>query len=84
MDSSTRSARFCGRDCSPYLVGRLGVGGGFDHRRAGRGYPREAILPNNLTLTVTGAGLLRVWLFGFNPGQCSLGAMGLPFPRSWR
>lgn len=41
-----------------------------------RGYPREAILPNNLTLTVTGAGLLWFGWFGFNAGS-ALGANGL-------
>jgi Amt family ammonium transporter len=41
-----------------------------------RGYPREVILPNNLTLTVTGAGLLWFGWFGFNAGS-ALGANGL-------
>ena len=43
-------------------------------RRAG--YPREPMLPNNLTLTVTGAGLLWVGWFGFNAGS-ALAANGL-------
>ena len=34
-----------------------------------QGYPREPMLPNNLTLTVTGAGLLWVGWFGFNAGS---------------
>jgi ammonium transporter, Amt family len=41
-----------------------------------QGYPRERILPNNLTLTVTGAGLLWVGWFGFNAGS-ALAANGL-------
>jgi ammonium transporter, Amt family len=41
-----------------------------------RGYPREPILPHNLTLTVTGAGLLWVGWFGFNAGS-ALAANGL-------
>lgn len=40
------------------------------------GYPREPMLPNNLTLTVTGAGLLWVGWFGFNAGS-ALAANGL-------
>jgi Amt family ammonium transporter len=38
-----------------------------------RGYPREPMLPNNLTLTITGAGLLWFGWFGFNAGS-ALGA----------
>jgi len=41
-----------------------------------QGYPREPMLPNNLTLTVTGAGLLWVGWFGFNAGS-ALAANGL-------
>ena len=41
-----------------------------------QGYPREAMLPNNLTMTVTGAGLLWVGWFGFNAGS-ALAASGL-------
>jgi len=41
-----------------------------------RGYPREPMLPHNLTLTVTGAGLLWVGWFGFNAGS-ALAANGL-------
>jgi ammonium transporter, Amt family len=41
-----------------------------------RGYPREPMLPNNLTMTVTGAGLLWVGWFGFNAGS-ALAASGL-------
>lgn len=41
-----------------------------------RGYPREPMLPNNLPLTVTGAGLLWVGWFGFNAGS-ALAANGL-------
>jgi Amt family ammonium transporter len=33
------------------------------------GYPREAILPHNLTLTMVGASLLWVGWFGFNAGS---------------
>jgi ammonium transporter, Amt family len=41
-----------------------------------QGYPREPMLPNNLTMTVTGAGLLWVGWFGFNAGS-ALAANGL-------
>ncbi|HUO03929.1 MAG TPA: ammonium transporter [Candidatus Binataceae bacterium] len=41
-----------------------------------RGYPREPMPPHNLTLTLTGAGLLWVGWFGFNAGS-SLAANGL-------
>lgn len=41
-----------------------------------QGYPREPMLPNNLTMTVTGAGLLWVGWFGFNAGS-ALAASGL-------
>jgi ammonium transporter, Amt family len=41
-----------------------------------QGYPREPMLPNNLTLTVTGAGLLWFGWFGFNAGS-ALAANGL-------
>src|SRR5215831_7215066 len=41
-----------------------------------QGYPREPMLPNNLTLTVAGAGLLWVGWFGFNAGS-ALAANGL-------
>jgi Amt family ammonium transporter len=41
-----------------------------------RGYLREPMPPHNLTLTVTGAGLLWVGWFGFNAGS-SLAANGL-------
>jgi ammonium transporter, Amt family len=41
-----------------------------------RGYLREPMPPHNLTLTVTGAGLLWVGWFGFNAGS-ALGANGL-------
>ncbi len=34
-----------------------------------QGYLREPMLPNNLTLTITGAGLLWVGWFGFNAGS---------------
>jgi len=33
------------------------------------GYPKEAIMPHNLTLTLTGASLLWVGWFGFNAGS---------------
>ena len=41
-----------------------------------RGYRREPMPPHNLTMTVTGAGLLWVGWFGFNAGS-ALGANGL-------
>jgi Amt family ammonium transporter len=41
-----------------------------------RGYLREPMPPHNLTMTVTGAGLLWVGWFGFNAGS-ALGANGL-------
>ena len=41
-----------------------------------QGYPREPMRPNNLTLTVAGAGLLWVGWFGFNAGS-ALAANGL-------
>jgi ammonium transporter, Amt family len=41
-----------------------------------RGYPREPMLPHNLTLTLTGAGLLWVGWFGFNAGS-AVAATGL-------
>jgi ammonium transporter, Amt family len=41
-----------------------------------QGYRREPMLPNNLTMTVTGAGLLWVGWFGFNAGS-ALAANGL-------
>ncbi|MGH7933827.1 MAG: ammonium transporter [Candidatus Binataceae bacterium] len=41
-----------------------------------RGYPREPMMPHNLTLTITGAGLLWVGWFGFNAGS-ALAANGL-------
>jgi Amt family ammonium transporter len=44
--------------------------------RRRRGYPREPMLPHNLTLTVTGAGLLWVGWFGFNAGS-ALAANGI-------
>jgi len=36
---------------------------------ARRGYPRTAMKPNNLTMTLVGAGLLWVGWFGFNAGS---------------
>ena len=41
-----------------------------------RGYPREPMKPHNLTLTITGAGLLWFGWFGFNAGS-ALAANGL-------
>lgn len=41
-----------------------------------RGYPREPMIPHNLTMTVTGAGLLWFGWFGFNAGS-ALAANGL-------
>src|ERR1035437_5639112 len=41
-----------------------------------RGFPHEPMQPHNLTMTVTGAGLLWVGWFGFNAGS-SLAANGL-------
>ncbi|HKV56431.1 MAG TPA: ammonium transporter [Candidatus Binataceae bacterium] len=41
-----------------------------------RGYPREPMIPHNLTMTVMGAGLLWVGWFGFNAGS-ALAANGL-------
>jgi ammonium transporter, Amt family len=41
-----------------------------------QGYPREPMMPNNLTMTVMGAGLLWVGWFGFNAGS-ALAANGL-------
>ena len=41
-----------------------------------RGFPHEPMQPHNLTLTITGAGLLWVGWFGFNAGS-SLAANGL-------
>ncbi len=37
--------------------------------KARRGYPRTAMHPNNLTITLIGAGLLWVGWFGFNAGS---------------
>jgi Amt family ammonium transporter len=37
--------------------------------RPRRGYPRKAMHPNNLTMTLIGAGLLWVGWFGFNAGS---------------
>ena len=34
-----------------------------------RGYPKTSMQPNNLVMTVTGAGLLWVGWFGFNAGS---------------
>jgi len=34
-----------------------------------RGFPRTAMLPHNMTMTVTGAGMLWVGWFGFNAGS---------------
>lgn len=44
-----------------------------------RGFPRTAMLPHNLTMTVTGAGLLWVGWFGFNGGSAlaANGAAGM-------
>src|SRR5262249_48934582 len=41
-----------------------------------RGFLREPLPPHNLTMTLTGAGLLWVGWFGFNAGS-ALGASGL-------
>src|SRR5579875_2390386 len=41
-----------------------------------RGYPREPMIPHNLTMTVMGAGLLWFGWFGFNAGS-ALAANGL-------
>jgi ammonium transporter, Amt family len=41
-----------------------------------RGYPREPMMPHNLTMTIMGAGLLWVGWFGFNAGS-ALAANGL-------
>lgn len=41
-----------------------------------RGYPREPMIPHNLTITVMGAGLLWFGWFGFNAGS-ALAANGL-------
>lgn len=40
-----------------------------------RGFPQQAMMPHNLTMTVTGAGMLWVGWFGFNAGS-ALGANG--------
>ena len=41
-----------------------------------RGYPKEPMIPHNLTLTIMGAGMLWVGWFGFNAGS-ALAANGL-------
>lgn len=40
-----------------------------------RGFPQQAMMPHNLTMTVSGAGMLWVGWFGFNAGS-ALGANG--------
>jgi Amt family ammonium transporter len=45
-----------------------------------KGFPRTAMLPHNMTMTVTGAGMLWVGWFGFNAGS-ALSAGGT---RAWR
>ena len=40
-----------------------------------RGFPRTAMMPHNMTMTITGAGMLWVGWFGFNAGS-ALGAGG--------
>jgi len=43
---------------------------------ARRGYPRTAMHPSNLVMTLMGAGLLWVGWFGFNAGSSVLGGLG--------
>ena len=75
MDSRDGRAGFRRRHGGAHLVRAAALAGALLVGKR-RGYPQEHMAPHNLTLTITGAGLLWVGWFGFNAGS-SLAADGL-------